>query len=85
MSATDSYGVHQCAEGVLLGLKRCTLDAATGEIARASVRHHLDSRRVAEALVRLAQDIELEVDSNATSVARFEWGALLAGRRGGSR
>jgi hypothetical protein len=36
---------------------------------------------VAQALVRLAQEIDPEADSNATSVARFEWGALLAGHR----
>ena len=72
--------MQQCAQGVLVGLKRCTLDAAYGEIAQASRRHHLDSERVARALVRLAQDINPEADSNATAVARFEWGALLAGR-----
>ncbi len=73
--------MQQCAQGVLVGLKRCTLDAASGEIAQASRRHHLDSERVAQALVRLAQDINPEADSNATAVARFEWGALLAGHR----
>ena len=30
---------------------------------------------------RLAQDIEPEADSNATAVARYEWGALLSQRR----
>jgi hypothetical protein len=80
-TGTQSDAVQQCAEGVLVGLKRCTLDAASGEIEQASRRHHLDSWRVAQALVRLAQDIDPEADSNATSVARFEWGALLAGRR----
>jgi hypothetical protein len=76
----DETRMQQCARGVLVGLKRCTLDAACGEIAQASRRHHLDSDRVAQALVRLAQDINPEADSNATAVARFEWGALLAGR-----
>jgi hypothetical protein len=77
----DETRMQQCAQGVLVGLKRCTLDAASGEIIQASRRHHLDSERVAEGLVRLAQDIDAEADSNATAVARFEWGALLAGRR----
>jgi hypothetical protein len=77
----DQIGMHPLAEGVLVGLKRCTIDAAGGEIARASDRHRLDSDRVANALVRLAQDIEPEADSNATAVARFEWGALLPQRR----
>ena len=30
---------------------------------------------------RLAQDIEPKADSNATAVARYEWGALLPQRR----
>ncbi|AKK29270.1 hypothetical protein [Mycobacterium sp. EPa45] len=77
----DDGKVQQCAEGVLVGLKRCTVDAASGEIDKVSARHHLDSRRVAHALVRLAQGVEPEADSNATAVARYEWGALLAGRR----
>lgn len=77
----DDVKVHQCAEGVLVGLKRCTVDAASGEIEQVSRRHQLDSRRVAQALVRLAQDVDPEADSNATAVARYEWGALLARRR----
>lgn len=76
----DEVRVQQCAEGVLVGLKRCTVDAASGEIEQVSRRHHLDTNRVAHALVRLAQDVEPGADSNATAVARFEWGALLAGR-----
>ncbi|WP_167097876.1 antitermination regulator [Mycobacterium sp. DL592] len=77
----DYNQTRQQAEGVLVALKRCTLDAAAGEITRASRRHHLDSNRVARALVRLAQNIEPEVDSNATAVARYEWGALLPHRK----
>ena len=79
--SNDETRMRQCAEGVLVGLKRCTMDAASGEIARASQRHHLNSWRVSQALVRLAQEVDPEADSNATAVARFEWGALLAGRR----
>lgn len=74
---SDDAGVRERAEGVIVALRRCSLDAASGELARASHRHHLDSRRVAGALVRLAQDLGPEVDSNATAVARYEWGALL--------
>lgn len=77
----DSDQTRQQAEGVLVALTRCTLDVAAGEITRASHRHHLDSNRVAQALVRLAQNIEPEADSNATAVARYEWGALLPHRR----
>ena len=77
----EQVALRQRAQGVLVALKRCSLDAAEGEIARASNRHRLDSDRVARALLRLAQDIEPEADSNATAVARYEWGALLPQRR----
>lgn len=80
-NGNDDTRMRQCAEGVLVGLKRCTLDVASGEIVQASRRHHLDSQRVAHALVRLAQDVDPEADSNATAVARYEWGALLPRRR----
>ncbi len=76
----EQVALRQRAQGVLVALKRCSLDAAEGEIARASNRHRLDSDRVARALLRLAQDIEPEADSNATAVARYEWGALLPQR-----
>jgi hypothetical protein len=77
----EQVALRQCAHDVLVALKRCSLDAAESEIARASDRHRLDGDRVAWALVRLAQDIEPEADSNATAVARYEWGALLPQRR----
>jgi hypothetical protein len=77
----EQVALRQCAHGVLVVLKRCSLDAAEGEIDRASDRHRLDSDRVARALVRLAQEIEPEADSNATAVARYEWGAMLPQRR----
>jgi hypothetical protein len=80
MAGLPNSWMHECATGVLVGLRRCTLDAASAEIAEASQRHHLDSQRVAQALVRLAQDVDPEVDSNATCVARYEWGALLPKR-----
>lgn len=73
----NDAGVWERAEGVLVALRRCTLDDASGELARASRRHRLDTERVAGALVRLAQDTDPELDSNATAVARYEWGALL--------
>ena len=73
----DHAGVRERAEGVIVALRRCTVDDASGELVRASHRHHLDAARVAGALLRLAQDTDPELDSNATAVARFEWGALL--------
>ena len=73
----DDVGARERAEGVIVALRRCTVDAASGELARASQRHRLDTERVACGLLRLAQDTDPELDSNATAVARYEWGALL--------
>lgn len=65
------------AEGIIIGLRRCSLDAASVELVQVSRRYHLDAQRVARALVSLAQEVDPESDSNATAVARLEWGALL--------
>jgi AmiR/NasT family two-component response regulator len=63
------------AEGVLIALQRCTIDAAFDEIVSASQRHRVPTLRIAAALVALAQDSPL--DDDATAAARYEWGALL--------
>jgi hypothetical protein len=68
----------RCAEGIIVGLRRCSLEFAARELAQVSTRYGLDSYRIARALVRLAQEVDPESDSVATSVARYEWGALLA-------
>ena len=58
------------AQGVLIALRRCTVDAAFEEIGRASKRHRVPRLRIAAALVALAQDSPLDVD--ATAAARYE-------------
>ena len=63
------------AQGVLIALRRCTVDAAFEEIGRASMRHRVPRLRIAAALVALAQDSPLDVD--ATAAARYEWGSLF--------
>jgi ANTAR domain len=63
------------AEGVLIALRRCTMDAAFGEIVRASKRHRVPTLSIAAALVALAQDSPF--DDDATAAARYEWGELL--------
>lgn len=65
------------AEGVIVGLRRCSLESATSELTQVAHRYRLDAYRIARALVGLAQEVDPEVDSNATAIARFEWGALL--------
>ena len=63
------------AEGVLVALRRCTIDAAFNEIVNASKRHRVPTLCIARALVALAQETPL--DDDATAAARYEWGSLL--------
>ena len=65
------------AEGVLVGLRRCTIDAAFDEIVAASRRHNVPALRVAQALVELAEGKQPR-DADAAGVARAEWSELLA-------
>ena len=51
------------AQGVLIALRRCTVDAAFEEIGRASMRHQVAQVRIAAALVTLTQDSPLDVDA----------------------
>jgi AmiR/NasT family two-component response regulator len=63
------------AEGVLIALRRCTIDTAFDEIVRASKRHRVPTLSIAAALVALVQDSPW--DDDATAAARYEWGSLL--------
>jgi hypothetical protein len=63
------------AEGVLIALRGCTMDAAFEEIVSASKRHRVPTLCIAAALVALAHDSP--VDDDATAAARYEWGSLL--------
>jgi AmiR/NasT family two-component response regulator len=63
------------AEGVLIALRRCTMEAAFEEIVSASKRHRVPTLCMAAALVALAQESPL--DDDATAAARYEWGSLL--------
>jgi hypothetical protein len=63
------------AEGVLIALRRCTVDAAFAEIVRASKRHRVPTLRISAALVAMIQGTPL--DDDAAAAARYEWGSLL--------
>jgi hypothetical protein len=76
-AAEHADATRSCAEGIILGLRRCSIESASRELTEVSNRYRLDTNRVAQALVRLAQEVNPESDSAATSVARYEWGALL--------
>jgi hypothetical protein len=64
------------AEGILVGLRRCTVDAAFGEIIGASRRHTVPALRVAQALVELAEGRPPR-DDDAAWVVRTEWSTLF--------
>lgn len=64
------------AEGVLVGLRRCTTDEAFYEILDAAGRHHVPPLRVARALVAVAAS-DGNNDYSAIAIARYEWGPLL--------
>ena len=66
------------AEGILVGLRRCTIDAAFGEIVGVSRRHTVPALRVAAALVELAEGRQPR-DADAGDVAREEWSELFSG------
>jgi hypothetical protein len=65
------------AEGVLVGIRRCTIDAAFEEIVGASQRHNVPAFQVACALVELAQGKDPGND-DAAAAAREEWSDLLS-------
>jgi len=67
------------AEGILLGLKRCSIDEAFNEIVEVSRRHRVPALRVSRALVELAEGRDPD-DLEAAAVARQEWSSLLPNR-----
>jgi hypothetical protein len=64
------------AAGVLVALRRCTLDEASDELLDASKRHRIPPLAIARALVALAEGASGD-DEHATAAARYEWGLLL--------
>jgi hypothetical protein len=67
------------AAGVLVALRRCTVDKAFDEIINAAKRHRVQPLEVARALVALAEGAGHD-DDPAAAAARFEWGSLLEPR-----
>jgi hypothetical protein len=79
LTRTDARMLDR-AEGVLVVLRHCTIDAAFDEIVTASKQHRVPTLCIARALVALAENSPL--DDDATAAARYEWGSLLEGVRG---
>lgn len=67
------------AKGVLVGLQRCSPDAAFGEIVEVARAHGVPPIRLAQALVDTFADPGLGApDDPAFDIVRLRWGALLA-------
>ncbi|HUO36954.1 MAG TPA: ANTAR domain-containing protein [Mycobacterium sp.] len=67
------------AEGILIGLRRCTSEAAFTELLGAAQRHRIPVFTLAWALVHLASGADKPADTfrSAQTAARHEWGGLL--------
>jgi ANTAR domain len=76
--STEGSRMLDRAEGVLVGIRRCTIDAAFAEIVGVSHRHNVPAFQVARALVELAQGND-PGDDDAAAVAAAEWSDLLSG------
>jgi len=68
------------AVGILVGLRRCGIDAAFQELITAAQRHEIPVFAIASALVVLASDRDdlPASDTAADMAADREWGHLLA-------
>lgn len=68
------------AEGVLIGLRRCTLNQAFFELAQTAKQYGVSPVSLADALVTIAQQQRAdECDQKALHIARERWGALFNG------
>jgi ANTAR domain len=72
--------VLDIAVGILVALRRCSIDAAFAEIIAAAQGHDVPVFSIASALVGLAHaDFESRGDTPAQLAADRQWGGLLAG------
>jgi hypothetical protein len=66
------------AKGVLVGLQRCSPDAAFSEIVEVSRTHGFPPMRLAQAIVDTFADPDLGApDDPAFDIVRLRWGSLL--------
>ena len=66
------------AEGVLVGLRRCTLDEAFIDIVNTAQRHNVSPLGLAGALVAIAENGLIQnSDDDVVAAVRRAWGTLL--------
>ena len=77
--ASEGRRVLDLAEGVLVGSRRYSTEAAFGELVAVAHRHDITVSAAAAALVALATGDPETTDANPTEVAiaQHTWGALL--------
>lgn len=79
---TEMHGgrILDTAKGILIGLRRCSSEAAFQELIGAAQRHRTPVFAMAWALVHLADGggISAHTSADAESAARYEWGSLFA-------
>ena len=78
---TEVHGgrILDTAKGILIGLRRCTSEAAFQELIGAAQRHRMPVFAMAWALVHLANggETSAHTSADAESAARNEWGELF--------
>lgn len=74
-------GTLDTAQGILIGLRRCSSEKALHELLSAAQRHKMPVSTMAWALIHLAagNGTSSRAFVDAQSAARDEWGQLLAG------
>jgi hypothetical protein len=71
------------AEGVLAGLRRCTLDEAFTDIVSTAKRHNVDPLGLADGLIAIAENDPVQnLDDDVAAAVHRAWGALLDARSG---
>jgi hypothetical protein len=67
------------AQGVLVALRRCSLDEAFIDIVQTAKRHNVAPLGLADALVAIAEnDVSRYLDDDTMAAADHAWGALLS-------
>jgi hypothetical protein len=67
------------AQGVLVALRRCSLDEAFIDIVETAKRHHVAPLGLADALVAIAEnDLPRYFDVDVIAAAHRAWGGLLS-------
>lgn len=70
--------VLDLAEGILIGQRRYSAEAAFDELVAVARRHDITISAAATALMELAVGVSGDLHPVETTIAQHEWGSLLA-------